>query len=83
MFNGFLRAPRPDLSRHLYNDRITFEQIRNFSFCLWVFAGEHNFQTSRATIFEDSDIDADYVRDYKQLHIVSSLHGVNVSFRRW
>jgi len=46
---------------HFYNDRITFEQMRNFPFGLWIFAGEHDFQTSRTAIFEDSDIDADYV----------------------
>jgi hypothetical protein len=39
----------------------TFEQMRNFPFGLWIFAGEHDFQTSRTAIFEDSDIDADYV----------------------
>jgi len=79
--NGFLRAHRSDLSRQLYNDRITFEQIRNLSFRFWIFAGEHNFQTSCAAIFEDPDRDADYVRNRKQLLIVSSQHGVNVSFR--
>ena len=81
MFNGFLRAQRPDLSRYLYNDRITFEQTRNFSFCFWVFAGEHNFQASRAAIFEDPDIDADYARDCEQLPVVSSQDSVDVSLR--
>ena len=83
MFKQFLRIQRPNLSRYLYNDPITFEQMRNLSFRFWVFAGEHNFQTSRAAVFEDPDIDADYARDRNQLLIVSSQHGVNVSFGRW
>lgn len=43
--------------------------MRNLSFRFWVFAGEHNFQTSRAAIFEEPDIDADYTRDRNQLLI--------------
>ena len=83
MFKQFLRIQRPNLSRYLYNDPITFEQMRNLSFRFWVFAGEHNFQTSRAAVFEDPDIDADYARDRNQLLIVSSQHRVNISFWRW
>jgi hypothetical protein len=73
------RTQCPDFPCHFRYDWIAFDHSRNFAFRLWIFASEHDLETTGVAIFERANIDSDYVRQRQQFLIVSGENSVNVS----
>ena len=73
---------RPDFSGYFGDDGITFKRLGYRALSFRRLPREHDFQTRRLAIFEQSDIYADDTRDREQFLVVIAQDGVDVALRR-